>query len=135
MSIVANADDSILTTIRPMCNVDENDSGFDKQLIPLINSNMMIAHHNLGIGVNGFNITGTGETWEQWLGPAVSKLASAKTWLGYKTFLVFDPPENGSVMQAYEKMIDEAAWTLCSKSRLEGHAATLYPVDFVDEDD
>lgn len=134
MSIAGNADDSILITIRPMCQVDEGNSDFDKQLIPLINTNMMIAHHNLGIGVDGFNITGTGETWEQWLGPAASKLAAAKTWLGYKVFKVFDPPENASVMQAYDKMIDEAAWTLCSKSRHEGHAATLYPVEFVDDD-
>lgn len=135
MSNVIDANESILIGIRPMCNVDENDDGFDKQLIPLINGFMMIAHHDLGIGFNGFNITGAEETWAEWLGSAAPKLAAAKTWLGYKTFLVFDPPENGSVIQAYEKMIDEAAWTLCSKSRLEGHAATLYPVEFVDEDD
>jgi len=135
MSNVFNADESILIGIRPMCQVDENDDGFDKQLIPLVNTYMMIAHHDLGIGINGFNITGVEQTWSEWLGSAAPKLAAAKTWLGYKTFLTFDPPENGTVMQAYEKAIDEAAWTLCSKSRLEGHAKSLYPVDFVDEDD
>lgn len=135
MSNVFNADESILIGIRQMCQVDENDDGFDKQLIPLINTYMMIAHHDLGIGINGFNITGVEQTWSEWLGSAAPKLSAAKTWLGYKTFITFDPPENGTVMQAYEKAIDEAAWTLCSKSRLEGHAKSLYPVDFVDEDD
>lgn len=132
MSNTFNADDSILISIRPMCNVDRNDPSFDEQLIPLINASMMIAHHNLGIGVNGFNITGTDETWEQWLGEAAPRLSAAKTWLGYKVFTIFDPPENGTVSQAYNNLIEEAAWTLCSKSRLEGYAETLYPVDFDD---
>ena len=106
MSNAFNADESILIGVRPMCNVDENDDGFDKQLIPLINAFMMIAHHDLGVGINGFNITGIEQTWSEWLGSAESKLSAAKTWLGYKTFLAFDPPENGSVMQAYEKMMN-----------------------------
>ena len=134
MSNEVDTNESILIGVRPMCNVDENDDGFDKQLIPLINSFMMVANHDLGIGINGFKITGPNETWSDWLGSAESKLEATKTWLGYKTLLVFDPPENGSAMQAYEKMIDEMAWTLCSKSRLEGHAPTLYPVEFDDDD-
>lgn len=135
MSNVVDTNESILISVRPMCNVDENDDGFDKQLIPLINGFMMIAHHDLGVGINGFNITGVEETWGEWLGEAESKLSAVKIWLGYKTLLAFDPPENGTVTKAYENMIDHAAWTLCSKSRLEGHVQTLYPVDFVDEGD
>ena len=61
MSEVQNesaASESILISVRPMCNVDKDDDGFDEKLIPLINSQMMIAHHEIGIGINGFNITG-----------------------------------------------------------------------------
>ena len=48
MSEVQTVENSILVSVRSMCNVDEEDTGFDQQLIPLINSQMMIAHHQLG---------------------------------------------------------------------------------------
>ena len=40
--------ESILIYVRPMCNVDKDDDGFDEKLIPLINAQMMIANHEIG---------------------------------------------------------------------------------------
>ena len=134
MSEVQTVNDSILVSVRPMCNVDEEDTGFDQQLIPLINSQMMIAHHQLGIGINGFNITGESETWSDWLGEGESKLAAIKIWLGYSVFLLFDPPDNGTVLKAIQETLAKTEWMLESKSRLEGHAKTIYPVEYVEED-
>ena len=125
---------SILVSVRSMCNVDEEDNGFDNQLIPMINSQMMIAHHQLGVGINGFNITGTTETWSEWLGVGESKLAAIKTWLGYSVLLLFDPPDNGTVLKAIQETLQKTEWMLASKSRLEGHAQTIYPVEYVEED-
>lgn len=125
----------ILPSVRTMCNVDAEDSGFDAQLVPLINSQMMIAHHEMGIGKDGFTISGfDDETWADWLGEGESKLAAAKTWLGYSVLLLFDPPDNASVLKAYQETIDKIAWMLASKSRLEGHAKNLYPTDYPEDD-
>lgn len=125
---------SILASVRPMCNVESDDPGFDEKLIPLINSQIMIAHHELGVGINGFNITGDTETWSDWLGTGETKLSAVKTWLGYTVLLLFDPPDNGTVLKSMQEQIDKIAWMLASKSRLEGHAKTIYPVEYVEED-
>ena len=134
MSEIQTVENSILVSVRPMCNVDEEDTGFDQQLIPLINSQMMIAHHEIGVGINGFNITGVDETWSDWLGEGESKLAAIKTWLGYNVLLLFDPPDNGTVLKAIQETLAKTEWMLESKSRLEGHARTIYPVEYVEDD-
>ena len=135
MSEITNeATSSILITVRPMCNVEKDDNGFDEKLIPLINSQIMVANHEMGVGVNGFNITGENETWAEWLGSAETKLSAAKTWLGYSVLLLFDPPDNGTVLKAIQESVDKMAWMLASKSKLEGHSKTIYPVEYVEED-
>lgn len=134
MSEVQTVENSILVSVRSMCNVDEEDMGFDNQLIPLINTQMMIANHQLGVGINGFNITGDSETWSDWLGEGEAKLAAVKTWLGYSVLLLFDPPDNGTVLRAIQDTLAKTEWMLESKSRLEGHAKTIYPVEYVEED-
>lgn len=125
---------SILVDVGSACGVDEADRGFDHQLIPLINSQMMMAYHQLGIGHNGFNITGINETWADWLGEPGEKLAAIKTWLGYQVLLLFDPPDNGSVLKAYQDSLAKMEWMLASKSHLEGYAKTVYPTEYVEED-
>ena len=125
---------SILASVRPMCNVESDDPGFDEKLIPLINSQIMVAHHELGIGINGFNITGDTETRADWLSTGETKLSAVKTWLGYSVLLLFDPPDNGTVLKSMQEQIDKIAWMLASKSKLEGHAKTIYPVEYVEED-
>ena len=125
---------SILASVRPMCNVESDDPGLDEKLIPLINSQIMVAHHELGIGINGFNITGDTETWADWLSTGEAKLSAVKTWLGYSVLLLFDPPDNGTVLKSMQEQIDKIAWMLASKSKLEGHAKTIYPVEYIEED-
>ena len=134
MSEVQTVENSILVSVRSMCNVDEEDMGFDNQLIPLINTQMMIANHQLGVGINGFNITGDSETWSDWLGEGEAKLAAVKTWLGYSVLLLFDPPDNGTVLRAIQDTLRKTEWMIESKSRFEGHAKTIYPVEYVEED-
>ena len=126
--------ESILLSVRPMCDVDKDDDGFDEKLIPLINAQIMIAHHEIGIGVNGFNITGTGEKWSDWLGSGETRLSAAKTWLGLSVLMQFDPPDNATMAKTLQESVDKAAWMLASKSKLEGHSKTIYPVEYVEED-
>lgn len=117
---------SILVDVRVACNVDENDNGFDLKLIPLINSQMMMAHQ-FGIGFNGFNIKGVSETWADWLGQGCDDLAAAKTWLGYTVLLLFDPPDNSTVLKSYQDQILKMEWMLCNKSCLNGYVKEYVP--------
>ena len=123
----------ILPDVRSACNLEKQDDSFDEQLIPLINSQLMMAHE-FGIGPNGFVLRTKEETWEDWLGAAADKLAAAQTWLGYRVLLLFDPPDNATVLKAYQETLDKMEWMLCSKSALEGHASQIYPVEYAEED-
>ena len=127
-------EESILKDVRVACNVEKDDSGFDDQLIPLINSQLMIAHE-FGVGYDGFLVKGEGETWLELLGEDGSKLAAIKTWLGYSVLLLFDPPDNGTVLKSYQDQILKMEWMLCNKSCLTGQVKEYVPekADFYDE--
>lgn len=109
---------SILVDVRGICNLEPNDNSFDSQLIPLINSQLMVAHQ-FGVGKNMF-ITGISDTWEDLLGEDGAKLAAIQSWLGFSVKLLFDPPDNSSVLKSYQDQIQKFEWMLCSKSQSEG---------------
>ena len=131
---VVTLQDSILMSVRASCNVSEEDNGFDQQLIPLTNTYLMMANHELGVGINGFAINGPRQTWGDWLGSAEDNLAAIKTWVGMSVLLIFDPPDNASVLKSYEETVQKLGWQIASKSWLEGHTETIYPTEYVEED-
>lgn len=112
---------SILVTVRAMCNVEHDDQGFDKQLLPLINAQLMMAHE-FGIGRDGFMVHDENETWQDLLGEHADLLNAVQTWLGYSVLLLFDPPDNGTILKSYQDQILKMEWMLCNKSCLEGYA-------------
>lgn len=124
--VAEGLDKPILVDVRVACNVDEEDDGFDKKLIPLINTQIMMAHQ-FGIGYDGFRITGLTETWRDWLGDAGEKLMAAQTWLGYQVLLLFDPPDNSTMLKSYQDQINKMEWMLCEKSCREGYVKTYVP--------
>lgn len=117
---------SILTTVRALCNVEETDSGFDKQLIPLINGQIMMAHQ-FGIGYAGFVVSDETATWDQLLGTHVNLLEAMKIWLGYSVLLLFDPPDNGTVLKSYQDQILKMEWMLRSVSEISGAVKDYVP--------
>ena len=128
-------EESILADVRSACNLEVEDESFDAQLIQLINSQIMMAHQ-FGIGISGFNITGLGETWGEWLGEAGSDLSAIKTWLGYSVLLLFDPPDNGTVLKSYQDQIAKMEWMLREKSEEKGYVKEYVPekADFYEDD-
>ena len=118
-------DDPIIEGVRVACNVESDDDGFDQKLIPLINTQIMMAYE-FGIGVKNFTVTGTKETWKDWLGEDAEALAAANTWLGLSVLMLFDPPA-GSVADIYQRNIDKQEWMLCSKSWREGCVQKYVP--------
>ncbi len=118
--------ESILATVRALCNVEENDEGFDDQLIPLINGQIMMAHE-FGIGYAGFVVSDESATWTDLLGEHSDLLNAMRIWLGYSVRLLFDPPDNGTVLKSYQDQILKMEWMLCNKSCLEGAVKIYVP--------
>lgn len=136
MSETTTSSDSILMDVREACDVIRDEDDYDYKLIPLINAQLMIAHQ-FGVGYNAFNVTGTSETWEDLLGEGCAYLSAMRTWLGYTVKLLFDPPDNGSVLKSLQDQIAKMEWMLCSKSKLELHVVDYVPehADVYTEDD
>lgn len=108
---------SILLSIKKMLGLDANYEVFDQELIIFINSALMVLEQ-IGLGPNGFTITGTDETWEDFL-TDISKFEGAKTYVYIKTRLSFDPPANASLLKAFEDNAKELEWRLNVKSEHE----------------
>ena len=117
---------SILASVRSMCNVEEDDQGFDRQLIPLINGQLMMAHE-FGIGYENFMVHDERETWQDLLGEHADSLNAFQIWLGYSVLLLFDHPDNGTVLKSYQDQIQKMEWMLCNKSCLGEAVKSFVP--------
>ena len=117
---------SILATVRALCNVEEDDSAFDEQLVPLINGQIMMAHE-FGVGNPTVYVSDASTTWHDLLGDHEEMLNAMKVWLGYSVRLLFDPPDNGTVLKSYQDQILKMEWMLCNKSCLEGAVKEYVP--------
>lgn len=104
-------DQSILTTVKKTLGLLEDYSAFDQDLILFINS-VFGDLRQLGVGPpTGFEIEDSSKKWVDFIGNDL-RFAGVKTFMHLKVKQVFDPPENGAVSIAMEKMVQEAAWRL-----------------------
>ncbi len=97
--------ESILTTIKKLLGISEEDTSFDIDIIVNINSAFSILYQ-LGVGDSGFSITGSSERWSDYL-EDMSKLEMIKNYIYLKVKLVFDPPQSSRVIESYENQIKE----------------------------
>lgn len=103
--------DSILTSIKKLLGIVEEDTSFDRDLIMHINSVFMILQQ-LGVGPDaGFSITDDSETWGEYLSSNDS-IEAVKSYIYLKVRLLFDPPTSSSVMEACKQNIAELEWRL-----------------------
>lgn len=107
-----SAMESILTSIKKLLGPEEEVTNFDTDLIIHINSVLMILTQ-LGVGPSGgFSISGSSETWSDFLGEDLSKLESVKSYIYLKVRLLFDPPTSSAVIESYKSLISEFEWRL-----------------------
>lgn len=107
-------DESILTSVKKQCGLDEDYEHFDPEIITHINSALMILTQ-LGVGpAEGFVIEDEDETWDDFLGDTktVQQLVAVKTYVGLKVRLIFDPPSSSYVLDALKRQADELEWRL-----------------------
>ena len=103
--------DSILTSVKKIIGISEEDESFDTDLIIHINSVLMILNQ-LGVGPeDGFLITDKSAVWTDVIGN--NKLIEAvKTFVGLKVRLIFDPPTSSAVLDSINKTISELEWRI-----------------------
>lgn len=101
---------SILDSIKKMLGSELTDNAFDTDIIIGINSALM-ALNQIGVGLRGYRISGSGETWEEFL-IGYNDLEAAKTYVYLKVKLAFDTPTNSFVVNALEDQIREYEWRL-----------------------
>lgn len=108
--------ESILSTIARMILGSFDDSGseganpFETDLIIHINSALSTLTQ-LGVGSEeGFAITGTSETWEDFVGEKRSDIEMIKSYVYMKVRLMFDPPQNSFLVDSLEKQCKEFEW-------------------------
>lgn len=105
--------ESILTSIKLMLGIEADCTDFDMEIIPHINTVLMILNQ-VGIGpTDVFSILSDQETWENFLGENYDiHYAAVKTYVYIKVKLVFDPPTNSAILAALQSNADMLEWRL-----------------------
>lgn len=107
-------DESILTTIKNMLNIDSDITDFDSELIVLINSSLSTLFQ-LGIGEDKpFRISGSSETWSQLLTKDYYlELVKETVYLDVR--IVFDPPTSSIVLETMKEIRKENQWRIAAQ--------------------
>lgn len=104
--------ESILNDIKKLLGLDTTYTVFDQDIIIHINSVFMILRQ-LGVGPEeGYKITGTSNVWSEFTNDDIF-IESVKTYVYLKVRLIFDMPQNSSLVQAIQTQISELEWRLC----------------------
>ena len=103
--------DSILTSVKKLLGIAEENTEFDLDIILHINSVFTILTQ-LGVGPSkGFFITDNSATWSDFV-PEGTMMEAVKSYMGCKVKILFDPPASSVAMQALQNMCNEFEWRL-----------------------
>lgn len=111
--------DSILTSIKKLLGITEEYAHFDVDIIMHINDAFMTLNQ-LGVGpAECFSISSDRELWRDFLGDD-KNLEAVKTYVFKKVKMAFDPPTSSSVIDAYNRSIQETEWRLNAQVEKRG---------------
>lgn len=104
-------EESILTSIKKLSGMEKDYGPFDTDLIIFINT-VFSDLAQLGVGPSsGFSIDDDEAVWSDFIEDTI-KLGFVKTFMYLKVKLIFDPPDNSTVIKSYEEQIKELEWRL-----------------------
>lgn len=103
-------EESILTTIKNMLEIDLDDDCFDEELVTYINT-CFITLKQVGVIDYDFYITDKTTSWSDLLKDKVSSFQSVKTYVYARVKILFDPPSS-STLSSYENLIRELEFRL-----------------------
>lgn len=103
--------DGILDTIKLMLGYLPDYNPFDVEITVHINSAFRTLNQ-LGVGKQGFLITGSKETWEEFLGDQLGSLDNCKTYIYLYVRLLHDPPTNSFIVTKFNEEMKELEWRM-----------------------
>lgn len=114
--------ESILTSTKKIAGIVEEYTHFDPDIIMFINS-IFLEWKQMGIGpVEGFVIEDDSSTWDDFIADNMIMREAAKSLMGCKVRLKFDPPTSSSVLTALQNTVKEAEWRLYTEAELTKQA-------------
>lgn len=102
--------DSILTSIKKLLGPTEEQEHFDTDIIIHINTVFSVLNQ-LGVGKDGFSISDKTAVWSDFIEDE-TRFNDVKTYVYLRVKMLFDPPQNGTVIASIEKTISELEWRL-----------------------
>ena len=104
--------ESILTSIKKLLGYEEDDTGFDQEIIMEINAVFMILTQ-MGVGpAEGYEIEDKTNTWDEFIDD-MPKFGAIKSYVHKKVKLAFDSSTMGSALiECYNRQIAEFEWRL-----------------------
>lgn len=103
-------EESILTSIKKLLGIVSEITEFDMDIIIHINTTLNILNQ-IGVGVDGFEITGADESWSDFIENSL-QFNSVKSYVYLKVKLLFDPPSNSSLIESTNRLLSELEWRL-----------------------
>lgn len=104
-------EESILNSVKNQLSIAPDDTAFDAEIMIHINS-VLATLNQLGIGpADGFGITGADDKWADFIG-SNKKLNMARSYVGIKVRILFDPPSNSFTLEAFKQAAAEWEWRL-----------------------
>lgn len=107
-------EESILTSVKKQCGLDEDYEQFDPEIISHINAVLMVLNQ-IGIGPEeGFVVEDESETWGDLLGDeaTLQRMTAVKTYIGLRVRLIFDPPASSALLESMTRQANELEWRL-----------------------
>lgn len=104
--------DSILTSIKKLLGIVESDTSFDSELIMLINSALMVIMQEWYGMDHAFRIEDKTATWDDLLGEEEFDYEGIKQYIFLRVKMIFDPPNNSSVIEAMRKEMEDLEWRM-----------------------
>lgn len=103
--------DSILTSIKKLLNIDEDYTDFDQDIIIHINS-VLSNLTQMGIGVEqGLAISDKTATWSDFISDS-KKVNQIRSYVYIKVRILFDPPQNSFTLEALKQEAKEMEYRL-----------------------
>lgn len=106
--------ESILTSIKKLLGITEEDTSFDTDIMIHINS-VFSELTQIGFGPkDGYSITGAENLWNE-IAPDKKTLEMVKTYVYLKVKIIFDPPLNSSTLETYKQEVQRFEWRINSE--------------------
>lgn len=104
-------DDSILNSIKDLLGIQEEDHGFDKELIFHINR-VFLNLNQIGVGPDEiFVVTDDKDSWDDFVDDE-GLIGSVAEFVKLKVQILFDPPTSNVLMEALNEALRETEWRL-----------------------